>query len=466
MAHWLALIPKPSSLASTEVTSPPMGLRPFSPGGQPAWGGPARAEVSAGSQQHAIGWWALQFTPRVALCEDAVLLELAASERLFGGRAALRRRILKEAEAFDCAARAWAPTGLGALALARGGVRNGFARPLPELLDALPLHAMSRIAAERPLLARLGCRTLGDVRRLPRAGLSRRCAPEVLIALDQAYGEQPECHVWLELPESFEARLELPCRAESVAALMQGARHLFTQMAGWLAARHAGVRHCTLRWRHDGQRARAAGPGGELTIHTAEATRDVEYLARLLHERLNRTGLKAPVSDLVLCATEPESLTACNASLLLEASPQREPLHRLLERLSARLGPEHVRRPQLVADHRLEAMQLWHPATLPQPPASTAPVPVLPQPSWILPQPLPLAVHQEKPVYQGVLELLSGPHRIEAGWWDRRRLHGNVIGDLTRDYYLALSPQAGLLWIYRHRMVQEGDNWFLHGVFA
>jgi protein ImuB len=69
-------------------------------------------------------------------------------------------------------------------------------------------------------------------------------------------------------------------------------------------------------------------------------------------------------------------------------------------------------------------------------------------------------------VYQGVLELLSGPHRIEAGWWDRRRLHGNVIGDLTRDYYLALSPQAGLLWIYRHRMVQEGDNWFLHGVFA
>lgn len=440
MAHWLALIPKPSSLATTD----------------------------GGSQQRAIGWWALQFTPRVALCEDAVLLELAASERLFGGKAALRQRILKEAGEFDCAARAWAPTGMGALALARGGVRNGFERPLQQLLDALPLQTLSRIAAERPLLSRLGCRTLGDVRRLPRAGLSRRCAPDVLIALDQAYGEQPECHVWLEAPEIFEARLELPGRTESVAVLMQGARQLLIQMAGWLAARHAGVRHFTLRWRHDGQRARAVGPGGELTIHTAEATRDVEYLARLLNERLNRTGLPAPVSELSLSAPEPEPLTASSASLLLEATQQREPLHRLLERLSARLGAEQVRRPQLIADHRLEAMQLWHPATMPQPPVAMLPVPVLPQPSWLLPQPLPLAVHQEKPVYQGVLELLTGPHRIEAGWWDRgRQSDGNVLGDVTRDYYVASSPQAGLLWIYRRRILQEqGANWFLHGVFA
>jgi hypothetical protein len=27
------------------MTPPPMGLRPFPPGGQPSWGGPARAEV-------------------------------------------------------------------------------------------------------------------------------------------------------------------------------------------------------------------------------------------------------------------------------------------------------------------------------------------------------------------------------------------------------------------------------------
>ena len=41
----------------------------------------------------ALAVWALQFTPRVAVAEEAVLLEVGASLRLFGGRAALRERL-------------------------------------------------------------------------------------------------------------------------------------------------------------------------------------------------------------------------------------------------------------------------------------------------------------------------------------------------------------------------------------
>src|SRR5690606_137730 len=37
--------------------------------------------------------WALQFTPRVALADEAVVLEVAASTRLFGGRRALHERL-------------------------------------------------------------------------------------------------------------------------------------------------------------------------------------------------------------------------------------------------------------------------------------------------------------------------------------------------------------------------------------
>ena len=44
----------------------------------------------------ALGWWALQFTPRVALQDEAVLLEVSGSERLFGGRAALLRRMFEQ----------------------------------------------------------------------------------------------------------------------------------------------------------------------------------------------------------------------------------------------------------------------------------------------------------------------------------------------------------------------------------
>src|SRR5450759_3679304 len=43
----------------------------------------------------ALGWWALQFTPRVALLDDALLLEVSASERLWGGRKPLLHQIFE-----------------------------------------------------------------------------------------------------------------------------------------------------------------------------------------------------------------------------------------------------------------------------------------------------------------------------------------------------------------------------------
>jgi len=52
--------------------------------------------------------------------------------------------------------------------------------------------------------------------------------------------------------------------------------------------------------------------------------------------------------------------------------------------------------------------------------------------------------------------LLTGPERIESGWWDGH--------DVMRDYFVAANPSDALLWIYRER--SEGARWFLHGFFA
>ncbi len=44
----------------------------------------------------AVGWWALRFTPRVALADgDTVLLEVSTTERLWGGRDALLALVLQ-----------------------------------------------------------------------------------------------------------------------------------------------------------------------------------------------------------------------------------------------------------------------------------------------------------------------------------------------------------------------------------
>lgn len=411
----------------------------------------------------AVAVWALQFSPRVTVSEDAVLMEVEASTRLFGGKRALRDRVVAEADELGAVQVAWASTSLAAHALARCGIENGFKRPLPDLLDRLPMACLSAVLPHETTLAQTGCRTLGDVRRLPRGGLSRRFDKQLLLALDQAYGHVPEAHVWEVLPEEFKAKLELSFRVEHAPALLQGARRLLMQMCGWLAARHAGVTAFTLRWWHDAMRSRDAGDGGQIKIGTASPSRDIEHLCRLLAEHLAKVTLLAPVGDLELTADEVQDQAGTTASLLPDAVEDGESIDLVLERIAARLGPQAVRRCVTVADHRIEWMAHWQPAAEPLP-RRPKPSTELPQPTWVLPEPIKLAVRNNRPVYQGELQLLAGPQCIEGGWWDRDEAAG-AGRNVVRDYWLAESEHAGLLWIFQARL-DDGLAWYLHGVFG
>ncbi|QCB48511.1 DNA polymerase Y family protein [Hydrogenophaga sp. PAMC20947] len=417
----------------------------------------------------ALAIWALQFTPRVALADDAVLMEVAGSVRLFGGRRALRDKVWGEGRELGVGQLAWAPNSLAALALARAGRENGLRGPLEALLDALPMAVLSAVRPHALTLSHIGCRTLGDVRALPRGGMARRFDKALLTALDQTYGLAPEVHQWVGLPETFEARLELMFRVDEASALLSGARRLLLQMAGWLAARHSGVTAFTLHWAHDVMRSREVGEGGHLTVGTAEPTRNVEHLSRLLAEHLGKVELAAPVGDLRLSADTVHRLTEASASLLPDnAVHQGETLHLVLERLAARLGPERVLRPVLTEDHRQEWMCRWQPAPLVLP-RKPAPGPELPQPTFVLPQPLRLAMRGNRPIYQGELQLLAGPQRVEGGWWDR--VSGTPVDEaettryMARDYWVALSALAGVLWVFQTRLDHE-PAWYLHGHFA
>ena len=413
---------------------------------------------------HGLATWALQFTPRVAIADEAVVLEVAASVRLFGGRRALHERISSEARTLGAVALAWAPNSLAALACARAGVPGAIRLPLPGVLDALALQVLSAARPHQLTLAQLGCRTLGEVRRLPRGGLTRRFGQALLQVLDQAYGLRPEAHGWVELPEVFRARLELMSRVETAPALLFGARRLLVQLCGWLAARHAGITAFTLHWAHDAMRPRDVGEGGALTIRTAEPMRHVEHLQRLLAEHLAQVTLAAPVGDLILEALDVMPLQERSASLVPDKEVGSEPLTRVLERIAARLGADRVRRPVLHEDHRIEWAQDWQPASLALPRSRVASTDT-PQPTFILPEPLRLALREHRPIFQGPLMLLIGPHRVEGGWWHRGE-DDACSHHVERDYWVALSERAGVLWICHERLAGDATAWYLHGLFA
>ena len=413
-----------------------------------------------------LATWALQFTPRVAVSADAVTLEVEASVRLFGGKCALRDRVVQESKELGVGSVAWAPTSLAAIALARVGRENGFRKPLAELLDELPMETLDAVTRHHTTLTQLGCRTLGDIRRLPRGGVSRRFDKELLAELDQAYGQRPEAHTWIQIPETFKARLELMSRVDLAPALLFGARRLLIQMCGWLAARHAGTTAFVLRWMHDSMRSRDIADSGELVVRTAAPMRDLEHLCRLLAENLAKVQLLAPAGDIELEALDVQALEERSESLIPDAVRSGESLALVLERVAARLGPERVLRPALVEDHQLEWMQHWQPAPTPMAKKRVRATPI-PQPTFILPAPLRLAVSKHRPMYQGPLHLLLGPHRVEGGWWHRvKGGHAEETRNVVRDYWVAASDHCGVLWVFQERLANDEVAWYLQGSFA
>jgi protein ImuB len=449
----------------------------------------------------AVAHAALACTPAVTLHdEQTVLLDVQASLRLFHGLPALWRRLLASVVPLGHRVQsAAAPTALGAALLARwqpGGPQAPSAssaaaghateaalpgphaatlRALQDRLDSAPVWLLGPGREHWDALQGMGLQTLSDLRQLPRTGLARRFGEDLVGDLDRALGLQPDPRVWALLPAVFESRLELYARAETTDQVLAGAAVLLARLVAWAQARQVRIAIFTLAMQHEDHR-HAAVPASELRIELAEPALDAGHLQLLLRERLGRVELVAPTLELRLHCRHTVAAPAPNGELFPTHSSQAEGLTRLLERLRARLGDDQVQRLEAVADHRPECASRSvpahgaigrHPAGPPGAPGapggSPRAVSTLPlhRPTWLLPEPLPLAARGALPLLQGrPLQLLSGPERIESGWWD-----GQAV---ARDYFIAQTDDGSLVWVYRARVPGAvGDvDWHLQGRFA
>lgn len=432
-----------------------------------------RADAARDAQAlQAAAHVALGFTPAVTLQgADTLLLEVSTTLRLFGGLAALRCRLHGALDALAPLGReraeGRAPTALGAALLARASLPA--ARPdWRATLDAQPVAHLVELAGGPPdhaqVLQGMGVRTLAQLRALPRTGLARRFGPSLLQALDRARGDAPDPRAWLSLPEAFDARLELHARADTGEQVLHGAQVLLERLVAWARAHRARVRRCTLVMPHErSRRAEAADlPATTLTLALASPSDDAAHLAALLRERLAHTALAAPTLELHLRCDDLARVEAPSGELFPTPGGTQEGFTRLLERLQARLGVQGVQTLQVVADHRPERATAVGPVGAQGPAGVAAPVAArLTRPAWLLPEPQALPERRHQPLLEGqALQLLAGPERIEAGWWEG--------APALRDYFIAQAHDGALVWVYRLRLPREGEaaGWFLHGRFA
>lgn len=423
-----------------------------------------RDESAESATLDAIAQALMRYTSEVALGEEAtLLLDVSASLRVFGGRRALCRQVYATVEALGFTLRlGMAPTAQGAWLLARYPHTRHPCRQrrtvqlatLARRLHALPYDVLPALRPFAAWLEGIGCRSLQDVRRLPRAGLKRRTHARVLHALDCAYGEEAELFEWVQPPAEFHARLELPERVEQAEALLFAARRLLLQMTGWLVARQLAVARFTLRMEHE--RGRTAIAPTLLEIALAEPAWQEPHLLRLLKERLGRLQLQAPVIALGLEALQMAPLAPPTESLFPAPGGSPTDYRRLLELLTARLGEERVLTPAPKADYRPQLCNQWAPASVGRPGVATH-FPSMQRPFWLLEETIALNVRAHRPFYRTPLHLVSPPERIECGWWDGQLL--------VRDYFIACTEDGMYCWVYRER---EGEQvrWGLQGLFG
>jgi protein ImuB len=223
-------------------------------------------------------------------------------------------------------------------------------------------------------------------------------------------------------------------------------------------------------------------PPTSCVLRLAAPQADVQRLTEFLAERLRTLSLPEPVRSIELRSGPLVPLPQLAASLWQpgeHGGTSSSSGADLLERLRARLGPTAVYGLKIVPGHRPETA--WG-VTEPWAGSSSAgrslsasrrsahegqarPAGGLPlstpgatprRPVWLLRAPQRLSERGGKPWRQGPLRLLSGPERIETGWWDG--------GEVRRDYYMACDSNGARLWIFREHAAPQG--WYLHGVWG
>jgi protein ImuB len=378
---------------------------------------------------------------------NALLLEIRGSVKLFGSLQKLRADIDACWRGLELTARsAITPSTLASLWLARaGGTVQDEGPPdavmLAKQLSDVPIACTAWDETLLQTLRAMGVAKVGELLRLPRAGLVRRFGPAVVHALDIALGKQPAPRRAFVPKQRFRARSDFETEIDNTTYLQCALEPLIERCARFLRERQAGVQRLRLRLRH------REGPATEVSLGLASITSEQRRLLDVAFQKLERLELKAPVRGMELISGSLRALSAesLDAFAGLTGASGRDTAPQLVERLRARLGEEAVYGFCLIPEHRPEAA--WRRVRELRAAAASQPILAegMPRPVWLLDPPLPWS----KP------EILQGPERIESGWWDGK--------GVARDYYVAHRRHGTKLWVFQER---HSKRWYLHGVFA
>jgi len=441
---------------------------------------PEDAGADAQLLEH-IADWCLRYTPLVA-CDtpDGLTLDITGCAHLYGGEKALTADLSARLARAGLACSIAVAGSIGAAhAAARYGAAGSHANGEERrLLSPLPLAALRLEAATVASLARVGLKQIGDMIDLPRAPLTARFGGAVLRQLDRALAleDEPLTPRLPVAPYVAEQRFPEPIAREEDVLLT--AERLAERLKVALERRGDGARRIELTlFRTDGAVRRIAAG-------TSRPVRDAAEIRALFTERLAALADAldpgfgfdmARLSVLVAEASAPEQIG-------IGGGDETKEMNRLVDRLSARLGHQRVRR-LIAQDSHLPEIAA---ASLPAQATGTDDgwasfrayrdsVELAPRPLRLFARPEPIetvaAVPDGPPLrfrWRRALHEVAfadGPERIEGAWWSE---HGGA----ARDYFRVEDKTGLRFWLFRAGLYRDlapggaAPAWFVHGMFA
>lgn len=392
-------------------------------------------------QQHLeqLTLWALQYSSRVtADTSDTLLIEIAASLKLFGGINALYKRIRHDIREQHLTLQTGiAPTPSAARLFATTGHKG-----VPDkhsLLPALaniPVHYLTLDNFALKGLRQSGIRTIGELLKIPPAALTRRFGTAITDQLYKLDGRLPDPKTPYQPEAMFSQSIDLPLEAPDTHALTFPLNRLLNSLAGFLRAHDLGILHLDIELHH--QRSSPC----MVTLKFLDATANMKHLLRVATEKLGTWKLDAPVTRITLHSRELANLTREGKDLFQKSHRHNDTIEQIVDKLSARLGKQQIYTAVAEDDHRPE--KAWLSSLLDKQQDITQwPA----RPLWLLAEPRLLTE---------TVTIHTPPERIENGWWDDT--------DVRRDYFIASDEHGSYLWIYRLRHLPE--QWWVHGLFA
>jgi protein ImuB len=413
---------------------------------------------------------AYRFSATVCVHEpDCLLLDVHGSLRLFGGLYRLKRDLIRLfADLGHHTVVGIAPTPLAAIAFARARYSDELSsRPSGVALKVYTARGLARLPLEHTelevsLIERLenmGIETLGQLLRLPTAELGRRFGPALLDYLGRLRGTRPDPRRNITPAAFFIERVELLEAVTDKQGLLFPMQRLLGELDRWLIARQLGT--SCLRWRF----APLHGMGTELDVQFSGSQRNRQTLLSISRLRLEQTVLPDEILSVELSSTGLTAWQPAVDALFMSGRRSRQAPEELIDRFRARLGDCACRGLRLHEDHRPE--HAWRSTVARMPASSRAgdgfraqSKAAVRRPAWLLEVPAPVERRQ--------LYLLSGPERIETGWWDVQADVQDTPGSANckavhRDYYVARHRSGTHCWVFR---TMSDGCWYIHGYFA